>query len=235
MGTRRIQNRPPADLNLEQKIAFGLLLFLGVGGVVFGVRSFGANIYRPIQEQFAKMYTGEDVVNPNAKDTAEREAQKTKDSDSDGLSDYDELYVYNTSPYLADSDSDGTDDKTEVFAGEDPNCPKGKDCVGGGETVATDENGAQQLLTGTPGNEGVIQSGQVNLRTSEDVKNFFQSATVAQIRTALLQAGVSQAEIDTMTDEDLQTLFQQAVSKAADAGQFDSLTTGGTQSGSEQP
>jgi len=56
------------------------------------------------------------------------QALKNKDTDGDGLSDYDELYLYHTSPYLKDTDSDGYDDKTEILSGNDPNCPTDKTC-----------------------------------------------------------------------------------------------------------
>lgn len=55
-------------------------------------------------------------------------ALQQKDSDGDGLSDYEELYVYNSSPYLVDTDSDGYSDKTEVDSGNDPNCAPGTTC-----------------------------------------------------------------------------------------------------------
>lgn len=44
------------------------------------------------------------------------------DSDEDGLSDYEELYVYETNPHDADTDGDGYDDKEEVgrFKPENP-------------------------------------------------------------------------------------------------------------------
>ncbi len=55
-------------------------------------------------------------------------ALKQKDTDGDGLSDYDELFSYHTSPYLKDSDGDGVPDSQEVDKGSDPNCPQGKIC-----------------------------------------------------------------------------------------------------------
>ncbi|MCX6715181.1 MAG: hypothetical protein NTX72_05210 [Candidatus Uhrbacteria bacterium] len=228
MATRRIQNRPPSVLQAEQKIAFALLVFLGVGGIIFGFRSFGANLYRPIQQQFAKYYTGEDVVNANSQDSAAIEEQKKKDTDGDGLSDYDELYVYKTSPYLKDSDSDGIDDKTEVFGGTDPNCPVGKDCGAGAvETANTAATTPQEVLGSTPGNEGILKSGQLKFQSTEDVQKFFKSATSQEIRSALVQSGMKQADVDKISDADLQTLFDQAIGKASASGQFDSLTTGG--------
>lgn len=45
------------------------------------------------------------------------------DSDYDGLTDYDEINVYNTNPIQKDTDRDGMGDGTEVDAGLDPNLP----------------------------------------------------------------------------------------------------------------
>ncbi len=42
------------------------------------------------------------------------------DSDNDGLTDYDEVYVYGTDPYNPDSDGDGYSDGIEVYYGSDP-------------------------------------------------------------------------------------------------------------------
>jgi len=42
------------------------------------------------------------------------------DSDGDGLSDYDEIHVYDTDPWLADSDGDGISDAEELDDGTDP-------------------------------------------------------------------------------------------------------------------
>lgn len=43
------------------------------------------------------------------------------DTDMDVLSDYDEIFVYNTDPLVADSDNDGIDDGSEIKLGLDPN------------------------------------------------------------------------------------------------------------------
>ncbi len=44
----------------------------------------------------------------------------TKDSDSDGITDYDEINIYGTDPASADSDQDGFIDGTEILNGYDP-------------------------------------------------------------------------------------------------------------------
>jgi uncharacterized protein YkwD len=46
---------------------------------------------------------------------------KFKDSDGDGLSDWEEKYVYGTDPHDEDTDGDGMDDGEEVFLGRNPN------------------------------------------------------------------------------------------------------------------
>jgi hypothetical protein len=49
------------------------------------------------------------------------DAQKTMDSDHDGLSDYDEINIYHTDPNLADTDGDGYLDGDEIAHSYDPN------------------------------------------------------------------------------------------------------------------
>jgi len=43
------------------------------------------------------------------------------DSDNDGLSDWEELYVYYTNPFVSDTDNDGVNDYGETQSGSDPN------------------------------------------------------------------------------------------------------------------
>ncbi len=45
------------------------------------------------------------------------------DSDHDGISDYDEKYIYGTDPYSADTDGDGYSDRAEIATGFDPKNP----------------------------------------------------------------------------------------------------------------
>jgi len=58
----------------------------------------------------------------NEKILAEREGDDIfKDSDKDGISDYDEIHLYNTNPFAADTDGDGYIDSVEIALGYDPN------------------------------------------------------------------------------------------------------------------
>jgi hypothetical protein len=227
MATRRIKNLPRSALQAEQKIAFVLFVFLAVGGIFFGVRSFAANLYRPIQQQLTKFYTGEDVTGLGEQDSKEREAQKSKDTDQDGLSDYDELYVYKTSPYLSDSDSDTFDDKTEVFTNNDPNCPKEKTCTGAVMTV--EESSARETTTldvlgAVPDQKAVFEAGKVKFQSKAEIEAFFKSATLQEVRNALVESGTASKEkVDAMSDEDLRAFFDQAIGEASASGSLDTL------------
>ncbi len=46
------------------------------------------------------------------------------DTDDDGLSDYDEIYVYGTNPAIPDTDEDNIEDGAEIKLGLDPNNPE---------------------------------------------------------------------------------------------------------------
>ena len=116
---------PKASFNKQQKIGLSVLLFFTVLIIAMWYWQLQKNIVYPL-------YGG---IDPKelAKQTATQAVavdDKTKDTDKDGLTDYLEINVYHTSPYLADTDGDGIPDGTEVKNGTDPNCPEGKVCNG---------------------------------------------------------------------------------------------------------
>jgi hypothetical protein len=228
MAIRKVETRPKTPLSAEQKVAFALLMFLGFGGVVLGFKSFGANLMRPIQTQISTLYTGETFLTSDAREAKALEESKTKDTDADGLVDYDELYVYKTSPYVADTDSDGFDDKTEIFSGNDPNCPVGKDCgafIASSEEANTSDAAVADLFEGLSEKE-VLEAGSISFESPEQVEAFFKQATISEIRAALLESGMSQEELDAIDDETLEAYFYGALDDASETGAFDSLVNG---------
>lgn len=123
-------------------------------------------------------------------DTITGDAQNIQqDTDHDGLSDYLELTSYQTSPYLEDSDGDGVDDKTEVDAGQNPNCA-GASCTG---AAAEGDTTVPQFQTG-------VSTGSL------------QAPTVAQLRQSMLAAGMSQADVDGLSDAEILALYQEVTS-----------------------
>jgi len=108
------------------------------------------------------------------------------------LSDFDELYIYSTSPYLADSDSDGFSDKQEIDGGYDPNCPKGQNC----RSQGTGEN--------LEGSATATSSSQQTTDSLQPTASSYTPEQIAEIRQALLAAGgISKEQLDAIPDEEL--------------------------------
>lgn len=142
------------------------------------------------------------------KEAKELEILKTSDTDNDGLVDFDETYVYGTSPYLADSDSDGFNDKQEIDSSNDPNCPAGTTCSRVSEGAA---GPAVTVGGGTAGLSNVsgLLSGQ---------------ATADEVREALRQAGMSEDYLSKLDDETLLKLYQETVKESGSAANTNANT-----------
>lgn len=173
----------PEQKRRERRVAW-LFFGLGITALILGGFQFRNNLKQPFTS--AGIARLQNQVQPQ--DT-ELLALQAKDADKDGLSDYEELYSYNTSPYIADSDSDGQTDKQEVDSNTDPNCPSGQTCG----VVSTTNSAAANANTNTAPVSGS------------------SSVTAAQLRQALLAAGVSQAEVDAVDDATLLANYQSVV------------------------
>ncbi len=227
MATMRFP-KLPSGLTPEQKVASALLVILGLGGVILGFMSFGANIRRPFELRLAAAPKGFELESQRL--AREEEESKTRDTDEDGLSDYDELRVFRTSPYLKDTDSDGFDDKAEAFSGNDPNCPSGKTCG----TVLSSEGAAAPapVLPAAPTAPTSLDSlaagasaAQSGFKTEADVAAYLKSLGIAQVRSVLAQSGASADQLNGLTDAAARALFEKAVDAALAAGQFKTLVT----------
>ncbi len=154
------------------------------------------------------------------------EAMKTKDTDRDGLSDYAETYLYNTSPYLSDSDSDGIADSLEIAQGTDPNCPKGKSCVQPlDQQVATGRSsstlfGELGAVPQVPQAAAEVLVGASSSSIS-GVQAFVanppapSSMTPDQIRSYLVASGlVREDQISSLPDEQLIQVYEAAYQEA---------------------
>lgn len=168
-------------LSKEQKIGLVLLSAFVLLAVTLGLVEMRNTLYSPfaLNASIPPMI-GQEVNTPDA--------LRYRDTDLDGLNDYDELYIFTTSPYLADSDSDGLTDKQEVDQGKNPNCAEGKDCY---------SNVAESAST-VAGKPDVTTSLADMATTLEE----FMSDP-AQMRNVLLQNGLSEDVVNQISDEDL--------------------------------
>ena len=135
------------------------------------------------------------------------EQLRSKDTDKDGLSDWDELNYYLTSPYLEDSDSDGFSDKEEINTENDPNCPVGKNCFSAeiidnspaGQDNAQEEKGAGK------------EAGSPDI-TGFDLESILGKETDAQtLRELLIEYGMDKALLDQISDKDLLKSYEETL------------------------
>jgi len=190
----------PPPLGKKHKIAAGALVVFGVFIFIAWIVQMKNNIYGP----FVYKSNNKNQSNISLTENNSEEVLKTKDSDKDGLSDWDELYLYHTSPYLEDSDSDGFTDKQEVDSNTDPNCPVGRDCGSLGII-----NGDQKVVNqGEAKNNNSLNSllDQFNSSQSEQSlattsKN--EQIDVATLRQLLSENGMQKDILDKISDKEL--------------------------------
>ena len=161
-------------------IIFGLLI------IAFGFWQIRSAIYAPFKlAKYAKPPTTEEVL----------AALKSQDTDKDGLNDFDEKFVYQTSPYLTDSDSDGFSDKDEITAKTNPLDPK-----------STPEN--KILTTETPLEEMVFEAPSIG--TSEPAAVSGGEVSVQEIKDLLVtKGGLSKDLVDKLDDNTLKKLYNE--------------------------
>ena len=156
--------------NQEEKRVYSALLVVAVAALILGFWQLKNNIRLPF------------ILNAptNTATTAEADesllALQNKDTDGDSLTDYDEVYVYATSAFLADTDSDGYPDNEEISTGNTPLCPAKETCLVAPPALAVAEVAPQ---------------------------------TVQELRSILIQSGVSAEQLATIDDATLMQLYDQ--------------------------
>lgn len=182
------EEKMPRQLTKEQKVGLIFLLSFGILAVAFGILQIRTNLYRSFALNTSiPPFIQEEIDND--------EALYYRDTDFDGLNDFDELYVYTTSPYLADTDSDGIADAEEINSGRNPLCDETKNCDindvstnPGAFPVKADVNEAQSALP-------------------QDMTEFLNNPTV--LRELLLSAGLEKTVVDRISDTELLAMTQE--------------------------
>lgn len=181
------QKQRKKSQKIEKQI-IGIFALFGIIALIVGFFNFRSNISSP----FLGLRTDYNIKTEDQEQAEEILALKSQDTDNDGLIDFDELYQYKTSPYIADSDSDGFPDGEEIKSGNDPNCPEGQTCLNIVTTDTTDESNT---------NQDVI--------AAEDI-------TPEQLRVILLQNGVAQEQLSELDDDTLMDLYTQVVGETGE-------------------
>jgi hypothetical protein len=171
----------------HQKFIFGIIALLAVAALVLGSVQVSRNFRGKVAEKTG--FVGNETLGQNTQDLI---ALRHKDSDNDGIPDFDELYIYKTSPYLDDTDSDKIKDKEEIDRGEDPTCPKGQVC--------------RQLPVAPESLE--VPPPEAQAQASEEAP---KTLDIASLREALKKAGIPEADLNKLDDAALRRLYEETV------------------------
>jgi len=189
----------------QQKLIMIGLSLIGVAALSLGIAQFKKNLsspfigYEPIGSERAQQI----IDSYNTGSETDASVLKTQDSDGDGLTDYDEIYIYNTNPYSDDSDGDGFKDKEEIDSKNDPNCPRGKICekkiVSPAPATSTDSNIDTNITAGSA---------------------VLQNISADTLRQYLREAGLSDDTLSKFDDTTLKSLYLETL-----AGKAQTTTT----------
>lgn len=214
----QFNQKPPLGKN--QKIAAAVLAVFAIAVVFMWAAQFKKSISGPFSGDGEEAASGDQV---SLQQDDSEESLRAKDTDGDGLSDWDELYFYKTSPYLEDSDSDGFTDKQEIDNEKDPNCPVGRDCNSAGivegdadvvnpESKADNSDSLNTLMDQLNVDQS-MSSGQSGAGAAEmpaELKAIFGSnMDVATLRQTLLQYGMKKEALDKISDEQLMQSYKE--------------------------
>jgi len=215
----------PKTFSKEQKMGLGVFVSVGALATIFGLFYISSHLASPFKIDYdgPLVYVGEEYTEQQLIELQQ------KDTDGDGLNDYEELYVYSTSPYLEDTDGDDLSDYTEITSGRDPNCITGEDCeqdglfqegdVGIGIGDLTDAQDPSLMdATGAYTQEVVEASEAAQSTVDILISNF----SIEDIRSVLSEA-IPAEEVSQMSDEEATEFFRQTLEQMEADGRLDEL------------
>ncbi|MEK7649006.1 MAG: thrombospondin type 3 repeat-containing protein, partial [Patescibacteria group bacterium] len=201
----QLPNRQKAQRS--ELVLVGVLFLFGIGSIIFGISRLQDKIQSPfrisnIPDEAPNLLEGVDMQGIDV------EGLKTKDTDNDGLSDYQETYITQTSVYLNDTDGDGISDREEISGGTNPACPEGQQCFNGSTATPLPIN------KNLPPRQGEGPTGTDPAAAINQVVQQFQQKTPEQIRAFLKEQGLSEDQLKLVPDAMLQNIYAQGLQKA---------------------
>ncbi len=178
------------SLTVERKTGFVLLLVFAVLGLTLGVLQIRNTMLAPFALNSKIPVSLKDKVN-------DVDMLRYRDTDGDGLSDFDELYTYGTSPYLYDSFSYGMSDKEVVAKGLARCANAGKNCSDAGTPLG---------LTTTVAFPSSVEN------IPKDINQIVSDP--AEIRSLLVQSGMKKEILDKLSDQELLSLVAQLMASS---------------------
>ena len=188
------------DMSKSRKATIFSLLFLMVAIVVLGLWQLKARVSNPFKAPQDDSYqlARSDQLNEEV------------DTDSDGLSDYDETFLYGTSPYLEDTDSDGISDYEEINNNTDPKCSEGSDCFFEDDFFAEPESVIDNSLEDLSAGLGEISLPE-NINSADLEQALSGQINVEDLRALLLESGAEAEVLSQISDEELIASYQEVL------------------------
>ncbi len=221
----------------HEKVTLVIFLLIGVAAFALSFKNISQNLKEPfLRTDKFHVKTAEEIED-------ERIAGlKEADTDKDELNDYDELYVFKTSPFLEDTDSDGSLDGAEVMAGMDPNCPKGQVCRGvaaattgsstTGETTMPSVGTSGQVVPSTQGTttgtgaatsdaeQAIVDAfGDLATLTPEGMMTRTDAMTESELETFLIRIGLPETSVKAKTTAELRQIIKDSLIEAVAVSQ----------------
>ncbi len=212
-----------SELTIQQKVGASLLLVFGVLSVSLGGLQLRNQIYTPfaIEPQAQAQKALSEFFND------EEARLRRLDTDKDGLSDYNELNVHQTSPYIKDTDSDGLTDKEEIDQGTDPLCPQDEECEQRtiNNVTSSEEVGFQTFAN--------LREGKIDDLSQQQKENFLPGSKLKSIvnnpdelRKLMLQrTNISKEKLEQIDDETLKKQAKQLLRNKTGISTNENLTS----------
>ncbi len=204
------------EFTREQKISVCILGFCGILAIGLSISRLQRTIREPFLTDKAKAIAAKGLLGTTVE---EEEARlRRTDTDGDGLSDWDELYVYQLNPNLRDTCGDSMPDNIRVATRKNLTCMGGQGNVRGEIDLS-----AVQSTSSALGALGDVQAAQ-----NSAVTDFFKASQAATGSPAALGASqflvrdpvairaalkgrVEQAKLDALGDQKLLELYDLAL------------------------
>lgn len=193
----------------SELVLVAFLFFFGIAGIAYGFWRLNDSFFAP----FRLTRDSSDAVNlleGIEQSSIDIEALKSKDTDGDGLNDFEEQYLALTSPYLDDTDGDGIIDSQELARGTNPSCPEGQTCF---QNVPVNPTAIDSTLP-SPGGKMVPGAQNDAAVELQKVISEFQNKTPEQIRSFLIDQGISASQLQGLSDAALKNIYATSLEKA---------------------
>lgn len=183
----------------QQKISLVALGVFAIAVITLGLLHINKGIVQPLAWQRKE---------PNDGGLAQLQETLLKDTDSDGIVDYEELTKFRTSPYLPDTDGDKVSDAAEIKAGTDPNCAAGATCeeAAEAEVAGTDKKlGPEPAESSVP--KGVLDAAALQQFLAGE------NVTPDLVRKLLAEAGADPKLLEGIDEQTLMQVYAKAVTQ----------------------